>query len=57
MKMRIQFLLVSFAILLGVVAPPIHSQLSTTSARQVLRADGTGPVPPPIPIPPVPKLS
>jgi len=57
MKMRIQFLLISFAILLGVVVPLVYPQLSTTSSGQVLRADGTGPVPPPIPTPPVPKLS
>ena len=57
MKMRIQLLLVSFAILMGVVVPLVYPQLPTTCSGQVLRADGTGPVPPPIPLPPVPKLS
>ncbi len=56
MKVRTLVWLVSLAILLGAVqlAP---KQLSPASTGQVLRASGTSPVPPPIPIPPVPTLS
>jgi hypothetical protein len=57
MKIRTLVCLVSLAILLGVVVPAVCPQLSTASSGQILRADGTGPVPPPIPLPPVPKLS
>ncbi len=56
MKIRILICLASFAVLLGVVVPLVYPQLSTASSGQVLRADGTGPIPPPIPIP-IPKLS
>lgn len=56
MKVRKLIWLVSLAILGGVL-PLVGSHLATTFAKPVLRVDGTGPVPPPIPLPPIPKLS
>jgi hypothetical protein len=56
MKMRTFGSLLLLAILLGVV-PLVGSHFSPISAGSVLRADGTGPVPPPIPLPPASKLS
>jgi hypothetical protein len=56
MKVRTLVSLVSLAILLGAVQLA-SGQLSSTSTGQVLKASGTSPVPPPIPIPPVPTLS
>jgi hypothetical protein len=46
MKMRKLIWLISLAIL-GSVLPLVSSHLAGTHANPVLRADGTGPVPPP----------
>jgi hypothetical protein len=56
MKVRTHVWLVSLAILLGALQL-VSTQLSSPSTGRVLRASGTSPVPPPIPIPPVPTLS
>lgn len=56
MKPRKLIWLVSLAILGGVL-PLLGSHHPATFAKPVLRADGTGPVPPPIPLPPIPKHS
>ncbi len=51
MKMRKLIWLISLAIL-GSILSLVGSNHPATSPNPVLRADGTGPVPPPIPIPP-----
>ncbi len=56
MKVQKLIYLLSLAIL-GSVLPLIGSHLAAASTKAVLRADGTGPVPPPPPLPPVPSLS
>jgi hypothetical protein len=56
MKIRTHVWLVSLAILLGALQM-VSTRLSSASTGQVLKASGTSPVPPPIPIPPVPTLS
>jgi hypothetical protein len=55
MKVRKLIWLISLAILGGVLSL-VGSNHPATAENPVLRADGTGPVPPPIPIPPL-KLS
>lgn len=51
--------LVCFASLavLGSVLPLVGAHVASTFTKPVLRVDGGAPVPPPIPLPPVPKLS
>jgi len=57
MRIRTRFWLLPLAILLAVV-PLAGLHPSTTSTGQILRADGTGPIPPPpTPIPPAPTVS
>ncbi len=56
MKMRKLVCFVSLAIL-GTVLPLVGAHFASTFTIPVLRADGGAPVPPPIPIPPIPKLS
>jgi hypothetical protein len=57
MKIRKLICLISLAIL-GSVLPLVASHDATISTSPVLRADGTGPVPPPpTPIPPAPTVS
>ena len=54
MKVRKLIWLISLAIL-GTVLPLVDSHHPGTLANPVLSADGTGPIPPPIP--PVPNLA
>lgn len=56
MKMRKLILLISLSILGGVLAL-VGSHLPATFTKPDLKADGGAPVPPPIPIPWVPRLS
>jgi hypothetical protein len=56
MKVRKLIWLISLAIL-GSVLPLVGSHHLATSASPVLRADGTGPVPPPPPWPHAPGPS
>ncbi len=56
MRIRKVVFLVSLAVL-GSVLPLLYAHLASTFTEPVLRADGGAPVPPPIPLPPVPKLS
>jgi hypothetical protein len=56
MKVRKLIWLLSLAIL-GSVLSRAGSNHTATSSNSVLKADGGAPVPPPIPIPWVPKLS